>query len=171
MKDHGPISWKKQITMSLGPSVGVNQMWTKRNDYAPKNECVDFFNTYPKMVVLTFLSLTILLSSSSLHISKFPYIMTRIISHHILWQYSFFMGPFLFQPKHLFCLSQCKTRWTMSMDNVSLKICLLRTLNSLVTLTFFSLVWTEMVMGQVQQPITFSTRPWDDFMVHDVNKP
>ena len=26
-----------------GPSVGVNQMWTKRNNHAPKNECAGFF--------------------------------------------------------------------------------------------------------------------------------
>jgi hypothetical protein len=26
-------------------------------------------------------------------------------------------------------------------------------------------------MGQVQQPITYFTGPWDDFMVHGVNNP
>ena len=30
-----------QLTKPLGPSLGVNRMWTKRNDYAPKNECAD----------------------------------------------------------------------------------------------------------------------------------
>jgi len=34
---------KHQFTKPLGPSLGVNQMWTKRNDHAPKNKCVDFF--------------------------------------------------------------------------------------------------------------------------------
>ena len=31
---------KLQFTKRVGPSLGVNQMWTKRNDHAPKNECV-----------------------------------------------------------------------------------------------------------------------------------
>ena len=35
----------------------------------------------------------------------------------------------------------------------------------------FSLVWTEVVPRQVQQPITNFTGPWDDFMVHGVNNP
>ena len=40
---------KKKLTMRLDPSLGVNRMSTKRNDYAPKNECVDlFFNICPK---------------------------------------------------------------------------------------------------------------------------
>ena len=38
--------------------------------------------------------------------------------------------------------------------------------NQLQILAFFSLV-----PGQVQQPITYFRRPWDDFMVHGVNKP
>ena len=58
---HGLTSWsnihwsdflKKSITKPLGPSLGVNRMWTKRNDHATKSECVDFFNICPKRVVL-----------------------------------------------------------------------------------------------------------------------
>ena len=45
---HGPISLKNQLTKSLGPSVGVNRMWTKRYDHALKRECVDFFNIVSK---------------------------------------------------------------------------------------------------------------------------
>ena len=46
---HGTTSMvrflEKTILQSLwGPSLGVNQMWTTRNDHAPKNECVDCFN-------------------------------------------------------------------------------------------------------------------------------
>jgi hypothetical protein len=33
---------KNQFTKPLGPSLGVNQMWTKRSDHAPKSECADF---------------------------------------------------------------------------------------------------------------------------------
>jgi hypothetical protein len=35
---------KKQFTKPLGPSQGVNPMCTKKNDHAPKSECVDFSN-------------------------------------------------------------------------------------------------------------------------------
>ena len=35
----------------------------------------------------------------------------------------------------------------------------------------FSLVETKVVLGQVQQPITYSTESWNDFMIHDVNNP
>ena len=47
------------------------------------------------------------------------------------------MGPCFSLVEHLFCLSHCKTYWTMSVDNVSLKICLLGTSNSMIPLTFF----------------------------------
>ena len=47
------------------------------------------------------------------------------------------MGPCCFLLKHLFYLSHCKTRSTMSVDNVGLKTCLLGTSNSMVTLTCF----------------------------------
>ena len=36
---------------SLGPSPGVNRMWTTRNDHGPKKECVDFLNICTKRVV------------------------------------------------------------------------------------------------------------------------
>jgi hypothetical protein len=80
------------------------------------------------------------------------------------------MGPFIFLLEHLFYLSHRKPRWTMSVDNVGLKIWLLGILNSMVTLTFFSLVYI-FSSGQVQQPIIDFTWPWDDFMVYGVNNP
>ena len=47
-------SLDNQFTKSLSPSLGVNQMWTKRkSDRVPKNKCADFsFNICPKRVVL-----------------------------------------------------------------------------------------------------------------------
>ena len=62
------LSWsnflKNQFTKPLGPSLGLSRMWTKRNDHAPKSECVDFFNICPKKAVLKKnSSLTILFSS------------------------------------------------------------------------------------------------------------
>ena len=68
----GPTSmvrfFKNQFTESLGPSPGVNQMWTKRYDHASKYECFDFFNIYSKKLVLNLKKSSVinLLSSSSL---------------------------------------------------------------------------------------------------------
>ena len=36
----GSTFLKNQFTKSLGPSLGVNGMCTKRNDHAPKSECI-----------------------------------------------------------------------------------------------------------------------------------
>ena len=47
------------------------------------------------------------------------------------------MGPCFIMIEHLFCLSHRKAHWTMLVDNVGLKICLLGTSNSMVTLAFF----------------------------------
>ena len=47
------------------------------------------------------------------------------------------MGPCLFLPKRSFVSPTAKIHWTMSVDNVGLKLCLLGILNSMVTLTFF----------------------------------
>jgi hypothetical protein len=44
---------KKSVLKVLGPSLGVNQMWTKKNDHAPKIEFADMFlNTCPKRAFL-----------------------------------------------------------------------------------------------------------------------
>ena len=34
---------EKYVLKALGPSLGVNQVWTKKNDHASESECVDFF--------------------------------------------------------------------------------------------------------------------------------
>jgi hypothetical protein len=45
-----PFPWfnffKNQITKPLGLSLGVNRMWTKRNDHTPTSECAKFFLIY-----------------------------------------------------------------------------------------------------------------------------
>jgi hypothetical protein len=55
--DHKDRPWKMVFsdfsknhlfTKSLGPSLGANQMWTMRNDDAPKNEFADVFKYMPK---------------------------------------------------------------------------------------------------------------------------
>ena len=40
---------------------------------------------------------------------------------------------FFFQPEHLYCLSHRQTHWTIWMNNVGLQICLLETLNFILT--------------------------------------
>ena len=49
---HGRISFKS-IYKALGPSLGVKQMWTKRNDHAPKSECVDWKKIKIKIYIYT----------------------------------------------------------------------------------------------------------------------
>jgi hypothetical protein len=57
---NGPTSMvrllKKLVLKALGPSVGVNRMWTKKNYHAPKSDCGLFylfiFNTCPERAVL-----------------------------------------------------------------------------------------------------------------------
>jgi len=88
----------------------------------------------------------------------------------LLWQYFFAMGSCLFLLEHFYSLSHCKTCWIMSMDDVGLKTCRLGTSSSMVP-TSTSWCKPKVVPGRVQQPITNFTRPWDDFMVHDVNNP
>ena len=46
-------------------------------------------------------------------------------------------GPCLLHQEYLFGLSHRKTSWIMIVDNVGLKIGLLGTLSSMITLTFF----------------------------------
>ena len=61
--------------------------------------------------------LTTLLSSSSLLPKQIS--LKKVILHHFSA-----MGPCLFLLEHLLCLSHRKTRWTMSVDNVGVKICI-----------------------------------------------
>ena len=40
---HGPDFLTNHFIKSLGPSLGVNWLWIKKNGHAPKSECVDYF--------------------------------------------------------------------------------------------------------------------------------
>ena len=149
----------KQCTKSLGPPLGVNRMWIKRNDHAQKLNVLIFVlyaqkgRFWKKNKIEFDHSLCLVLSSSSLPQKKF---IKNWVKH---------------LPEDVFGLSHHNTSWTMSVDNVRHKIWLLGTLNSMVTLIFFSFMYTEVVTGWVQQPIIDFTRPSDDFMVHGVNNP
>ena len=48
------------------------------------------------------------------------------------------MVPCHLHQENLYCLSHCKIRWTMTMDNVGMKIGLWGTSSSMVTPTLFS---------------------------------
>ena len=65
------FSWK-QFTKPLGLSLGVNRMWTKKNDHAQKVDVLKKINICSKRAVLKKekSSLTILLSSLGLHLSS-----------------------------------------------------------------------------------------------------
>ena len=93
-------------------------------------------NICPKRIVMKKKSsLTILLSSLAFIFSSPPQINPLIFYYNNIslpWALAFFL------PEHLSCLSHHQTRWTMSVDNVDLKICLLGTSNFMIALTFFS---------------------------------
>ena len=77
---HGPTWWSKFCGLVFENinlqslincrSLGVNQLWTKRNDdHAPKSECVDYFlNICPKESVLEKLKFDHCFVFSSLHL-------------------------------------------------------------------------------------------------------
>ena len=73
---HGPTSMvrllKKLVLKSLGPSLGANQMWTKKNYHAPRKWMCWFFiiHAQKRQFWKNNSCLTILLSSLGLHLSS-----------------------------------------------------------------------------------------------------
>jgi hypothetical protein len=106
-------SLKKQFTKPLFPSLGVNRMWTKRNDHAPKSSCVDLFIICPKMRFRKKIKFNHSLAFSCLQFSKLIFFIIPIFFCH--GPLNFFIGAPLF-------LSHRKTRWIMLTDNVNLII-------------------------------------------------
>jgi hypothetical protein len=89
---------QKSFTKSLGLSLGVKQMWFKRNDHAPKSECADFFkffNTWPQKggFEKKKLSLTHSIVVSCLHL-LFPKKTIHKKNHYnnisLSWDFAFF---------------------------------------------------------------------------------
>ena len=125
---------KNQFYTAFGPLTRCRPNLDQEEWPCTKSECADIFNICPKKAVLENKQFQVwpffylLLSSSSLPLKKFIKIFCNFIALP--------MGPCLFLLEHLFCLSHRKTRWTMSADNVGLKICLLGNSSSPVTLTF-----------------------------------
>ena len=42
---------KNNLQSLLDPALGVNRMWTKRNDHAPKSEYIKFLYICPKRTI------------------------------------------------------------------------------------------------------------------------
>ena len=90
---------------------------------------------------------------------------SRISSH--------LMGPWLFFPDHLFCPSQRKSRWTMSVHRIGFKYIFWGTSISMGSLKFFA--WCKPNCSRdefnIQSQVSDGRGPWDKFMVHGVNRP
>jgi hypothetical protein len=106
--------FKNQLTKLLGFSLGVAKHGPRGMTMHQKLMCQN--NNSEKKSSLTILSFS----------TSFPPI----------FYFNFIITTFLYQLEHKFCLSHCKSRWTMLVDNVDLQTCLLGTLNFMVTLTF-----------------------------------
>ena len=171
MEDDGMFPWSDFLQnkkykafaplLMCKPHVGQEE-WPRTQK---RRNALIFSNICPKGALLKLQkesSLTILLSSLVFIFSSPEEISSKFYVNNILpWAPAFFSmrAPLLpLAPQN-------------PLDHASEQYSLLETTNSMVTLTFLSLVWTEVVQGQVQQPITCFTRPWDNFMVHGVNNP
>ena len=133
---------KNQFTKQLRPSLGANRMWTKRSDLTPKSECVRwvfFLRCMPKRAILNKFKFDHALVFFGLRL-LFPKKKSFEFYYKPFFKTFLCHGPLLFLLEYLFCLSHRKTRWTMWVDNVGLRTCLLGTWNFMVTLTFLSLV-------------------------------
>ena len=116
--------WQNTHLKPLGPWLGVNQTWTKRSDHSPKNGRVSFLIYIKKGNFGNILHVW----SSPLLLPLFPCNYGKVFDFSLPWSPDFWERTF-------FCLSHCKNPWTMTMDNVGLKIGLLETSSSKVTLT------------------------------------
>ena len=165
----GPTSMVQFLKKSWRPSLGVNQMWMRRMImHQEVTMLILYIYIYARQGQLwkkkEKKSLSILLSSSSLHqkkSSKFYYNCISLPS----------ALAFLL-PQHLICMSHRKTRWTISVDNVALKIFFWGPQTPWSLWQFFS-PWykTEVDPRRVQQPIIDFTGSWDGSLVHGVNNP
>ena len=73
------------------------------------------------------------------------------------------MGPCLFYQSTSFVTPHYKTQCTMLVDNVSLKICLLGTLNSKFALTFFPWYKLKWSRDKFNNQSHISHGLWDQF--------
>ena len=118
----------------LSPSIGVSQLWTKRNDHAPKSECADYFNICPKKGSFEKLKFDHSFVFYYFHLLFFQKKSLKIYYSNILCH-----GPLVFFYHSTSFASHHKTHWTMSINNVGLKSCFFGTSNLMITMTFFFL--------------------------------
>ena len=131
---HGPI-FKTNICKVFGPLSRCKSCVDQEDWPCTKRwMCWFFCNTRLKKVVLKEKKRkTILLYALVFFYSKKSKRIIKISSQQHLCA----MGHWFFLLEHFFCLSHCKTHWTIPINNAGLKICLLGTSNSMVTMTFF----------------------------------
>ena len=111
-----------QFIKPLGLLVGVNIMWTKSNDHAPKSGCAEFLLTYvQKGQFWKNNSSSIVLLSPLVFIFSSHPPPKKTHEKLIIIAFLCHVALFFYLPRHLFCLSHRKTRSTMSVDNVGLK--------------------------------------------------
>ena len=135
--EDGLLPWsdflENQLTKPLGSPLGVNQMRIKRNDHTPKSAYSDLFfkymsqnNSFEKKE-----KINIFFGFSCLH---FLFSKEIFIKNTYVKTFLYHGALVFFLLEHLFYLSDHKTRWTMSVENLDLEICLLGTLNFMITL-------------------------------------
>ena len=117
----------------MAPTLGVNPMWTERNDHAPKSECADFFSICPKRTVVKILKFDHSLVFSCLHFSS----LLKNISLIIIITLFLYHGLLLFSTKAPLLPLPPQTCWIMIVDNVGLKICFWGPWTPWSLLTFF----------------------------------
>jgi hypothetical protein len=116
------------VQFTFGPSLGVNQMSTKRNGHAPISEHADFFDICPKYVVLR---------------------------QTLVWPFS--------------CLLLCSCP---PFPKKTYKYIIIKTFLCHGPLPFSTIAPILPLPPQtLLDHVNGECRPWDDFMVHDVNNP
>ena len=167
------LSWSNfltnQFTKPLGPSLGVNWMWTKRNDHVPKNGCVGFcflcmskkgsFEFFLSLHILLF-TLVFIFSSTRKNSLKIYYNNTSLP-----WALAFFYQSTFFASPTAKPVGPCQ--WIMQ----AFKSVLWGSRTPWSLWQFFPWCKLKWWLGWVQQPIIDFTGPWDNFMVPGVNNP
>ena len=126
---------------SLGSWLGVNQMWIKISDHAPKNGCVVFYNICPKNDSFEhFLRVW----PAPFFVPFSPYDIGNVWEEekndeNLLKWHFYAMVPLRLYQEKILCLSHHQNRWTVTMDNVGMKIVLWGISCSMVTLYIFFL--------------------------------
>jgi len=166
---HGPASIvrfffkKKTIYKAFGPLTRCNQDVDQEGWPCTKKWMWWFFlNIWPRRAVL---KENLKLDHSLVFIFFSP--KKKTYKKHCYNNISLPWAPTFFY-KNTFCLSHCKTRWTMSVDNVGLKTFFGGPLIPRLLWLFFPWCKPKWSWNDLNNQSHIFTRPWDDFIVHDV---